>query len=77
MRQSIHQDGWLPHLFWAVVGKARDFLQGLIRQKAVPPKPTLDIDMAGFRAMRGLMIKAQDEAKAKASDTCRRMCCPT
>ena len=45
------------------MGKARDFLQGVIRQRAIPPKPTLDIDMAEFRAMRGLMIKVQDEAK--------------
>ena len=29
----------------------------------MPPKPTLDIDMAEFRAMRGLMIKVRDEAK--------------
>ena len=45
VRQSIHQAGWLPHLFRAIVGKARAFLQGLIRQRAMPPKPTLDIDM--------------------------------
>ena len=63
VRQSIHQAGWLPHLFRAIVGKAMDFLQGLIRQREVPPKPTLDIDMAEFRAMRNLMIKVLDEAK--------------
>ena len=63
VRQSIHQAGWLPHLFRAIVGKARAFLQGLIRQRAMPPKPTLDIDMAEFRHMRNLMIKAQDKAK--------------
>lgn len=62
VRQSIHQAGWLPHLFRAIVGKARAFLQGLIRQRAMPPKPTLDIDMAEFRAMRGLMIRVRDEA---------------
>lgn len=62
VRQSIHQTGWLPHLFRAIVGKAKDFLQGLIRQRAMPPKPTLDIDMAEFRAMRNLMIKVRDEA---------------
>ena len=28
----------------------------------MPPKPTLDIDMAEFRAMRGLMIRVRDEA---------------
>ena len=37
VRQSIHQAGWLPHLFRAIVGKARAFLQGLIRQRAMPP----------------------------------------
>ena len=63
VRQSIHQAGWLPHLFRAIVGKARDFLRGLIRQREMPPKPTLDIDMAEFRAMRNLMIKVRDEAK--------------
>lgn len=63
VRQSIHQAGWLPRLFRAIVGKAKDFLQGLIRQRAMPPKPTLDIDMAEFRAMRGLMIRVRDEAK--------------
>ena len=63
VRQSIHQAGWLPSLFRAIVGKAKDFLQGLIRQRAMPPKPTLDIDMAEFRAMRGLMIRVRDEAK--------------
>ena len=29
----------------------------------MPPKPTLDIDMAEFRHMRNLMIKVQDKAK--------------
>ena len=29
----------------------------------MPPKPTLDIDMAEFRHMRNLMIKLQDKAK--------------
>ena len=53
----------LPHLFRAIVGKAGDFLQGRIRQREMPPKPTLDIDMAEFRAMRNLMITVRDEAK--------------
>ena len=29
----------------------------------MPPKPTLDIDMAEFRYMRNLMIKVQDKAR--------------
>jgi hypothetical protein len=45
------------------VAKAKDFLQNLIREKDMPPKPALDIDMAEFRHMRNLMIKVQDKAK--------------
>lgn len=61
--QSIKSKGWLPNLFRGIVAKAKDFLQNLIREKAMPPKPTLDIDMAEFRHMRNLMIKAQEGAK--------------
>lgn len=60
--QSIKSKGWLPNLFRGIVTKARDFLQNLIREKNMPPKPTLDIDMAEFRHMRNLMIKVQDKA---------------
>ena len=51
------------HLFRAIVGKARDFLQGLIRQREMPPRPTLDINMAEFRSMQNLMIRVQSEAR--------------
>ena len=60
--QSIKSKGWLPNLFRGIVTKAKDFLQNLIREKDMPPKPTLDIDMAEFRHMRNLMIKIQDKA---------------
>ena len=60
--QSIKSKGWLPNLFRGIVAKAKDFLQNLIREKDMLPKPTLDIDMAEFRHMRNLMIKAQDKA---------------
>ena len=60
--QSIKRKGWLPNLFRGIVAKAKDFLQNLIREKDMLPKPTLDIDMAEFRHMRNLMIKAQDKA---------------
>ena len=43
--------------------KAKHFLQNPIREKGMPPKPTLDIDMAGFRHMRNLMIKVQDKVR--------------
>ena len=61
--KSIKSKGWLPNLFRGIVTKAKDFLQNLIREKDMPPKPTLDIDMAEFRHMRSLMIKVQDKAK--------------
>ena len=34
-----------------------------IREKDMPPKPTLDMDMAEFRRMKNLMIKAQEGAR--------------
>ncbi len=60
---SIRKSGWLPNLFRSIVNKAKDFLQNLIREHSIPPKPTLDIDMAEFRTMRNLMIRVQDEAR--------------
>lgn len=61
--QSIKSKGWLPNLFRGIVTKAKDFLQNLIQEKDMPPKPTLDINMAEFRTMQKLMLKAQDKAK--------------
>lgn len=46
------------------VAKAKDFLQNLIREKDMPPKPTLDIDIHKFRHMRNLMIKVQDKVSS-------------
>lgn len=61
--QSIRDNGWFPNLFRSIVNKAKDFLQNLIREKNMPPKPTLDIDISEFRHMHNLMIKLQDKAK--------------
>ncbi len=61
--KSIRSSGWLPNLFRSIVSRAKDFLQNLIREQDMPPKPTPDIDMAEYRHMRGLMIKVQDEAR--------------
>lgn len=61
--QSIKSKGWLPGLFRSIVSKAKDFLQNLIREHDMPPKPVLEMDMAEFRTMQKLMIKAQDKAK--------------
>ena len=61
--QSIKTNGWLPNLFRNIVSKAKEFLQNLIRQTALPPKPILNMDMAEFRTMQKLMIRVQDRAK--------------
>ncbi len=62
--EPVYQSkGWLPGLFRSIVSKAKDFLQNLIREHDMPPKPVLEIDMAEFRTMQKLMIKAQDKAK--------------
>ena len=61
--QSIKSKGWLPNLFRSIVGKAKDFLQSLIRQHDMPPKPTLSINMTEFRTMQRLMIRVQDRAR--------------
>lgn len=61
---SIRKSGWLPNLFRSIVNKAKDFLQNLIREHGMPPKPMLSIDMTEFRTMRNLMIRVQDEARA-------------
>ena len=60
---SIRKNGWLPNLFRSIVNKAKDFLQHLIHEHGLPPKPTLDIDMSEFRTMQNLMIRVQDEAR--------------
>lgn len=61
---SIRKSGWLPNLFRRIVDKAKDFLQNLIREHGIPPKPMLSLDMTEFRTMRNLMIRVQDEARA-------------
>ena len=62
--QSIRENGWLPNLFRGIVGKAKEFLQAIIREKDMPPKPVLDMDMDEFRTMQTLMLKVQKQAKA-------------
>ena len=34
--QSIRENGWLPNLFRGIVGKAKEFLQAIIREKDMP-----------------------------------------
>jgi len=60
---SIRDHGWLPGLFRSIVQKAKTFLDGLIRQREVPPQPTLHIDMAEFRAMQNLMAQLRRRAR--------------
>ncbi len=61
--QSIKAHGWLPNLFRSIVNKAKEFLQNLIRQTELPPKPVLNLDMSEFRTMQKLMIRVQDRAR--------------
>lgn len=61
--RSVQKHGWLPGLFRGIIQKAKEILQGLIRETAIPPKPTLSIDMAEYRTMQKLMNKVQDEAR--------------
>jgi len=61
--ESIRVHGWLPGLFRGIVQKAKAFLDGLIRQREVPPQPTLSIDMAEFRAMQNLMAQLRRRAR--------------
>ncbi len=61
--QSIRENGWLPNLFRSIVGKAKEFLQAIIREKDMPPKPVLNVDMDEFRTMQTLMLKVQKQAK--------------
>ena len=47
------------HLF-----TTKEFLQAIIREKDMPPKPVLNMDMDEFRTMQTLMLKVQKQAKA-------------
>ena len=38
-REKTEKKGWLPGLFRSIVSKAKDFLQNLIREHDMPPKP--------------------------------------
>ena len=69
--QSIKANGWLPNLFRSIVSKAKEFLQNLIRQTALPPKPVLNMDMAEFRTMKPLDSdkKGSKEVSAPAEAT--------
>ena len=38
--RSVQKHGWLPGLFRGIIQKAKELLQGLIRETVIPPKPT-------------------------------------
>lgn len=61
---SVQKHGWLPGLFRNIIQRAKEILQGLIRETMIPPKPMLSVDMAEYRKMQKLMVKVQDEARA-------------
>ena len=47
--------------FRSIVGKAKDFLQNLIRQHDMAPKPTLSINMTEFRTKRNPLTETADK----------------
>ena len=57
VKTFIEKWGWIPDLFSGIMGRAKYFLQALIREQAMPPKLTLDIDITEFHTMRSLMIR--------------------
>lgn len=59
--ESVTKHGWLPELFRKIVHTAKELLQDLIRDKALPPKPVLNMDIAEFRKMQKLKIRVQDK----------------
>lgn len=62
--RSVHKHGWLPGLFRDIIQKAKEILQSLIRETAIPPKPVLSVDLTEYRKLQELMDKAQNEAVA-------------
>lgn len=62
--RSVHKHGWLPGLFRDIIQKAKEILQSLIRETAIPPKPVLSVDLTEYRKLQKLMDEAQGEAKA-------------
>ena len=62
--RSVQKHGWLPGLFRNIIQRAKEILQGLLRETMIPPKPTLSVDLTEYRKLQKLMDKAQDEAKA-------------
>ena len=61
--RSVQKNGWLPGLFRKIIRKAKDFLLGLIREKELPSKPVLSVNMDEYRSMQKLMIRVQEEAR--------------
>ena len=47
--RSVQKHGWLPGLFRNIIQRAKEILQGLIRETMIPPKPTLSVDLTEYR----------------------------
>ena len=60
--QSIKEKGWLPTLFRSIIGRAKELLQSLIREKDMPPDilkedgyPDVQAFMRTFREMESVV----------------------
>lgn len=42
--RSVQKHGWLLGLFRNIIQRAKEILQGLIRETMIPPKPTLSVE---------------------------------
>ena len=71
--RSVQKHGWLPGLFRGIIQKAKELLQGLIRETVIPPKPTLSVDMAEYRKMQKLMNKVRTKPE-RSSNSCTENC---
>lgn len=47
--RSVQKHGWLPGLFRNIIQRAKEILQGLIRETMIPPNPTLSVDLTEYR----------------------------
>jgi len=58
---SFNHNGWKPSLFRSIIVKAKEFLQDIIRNFVLPPKPTLNINIEEWQSMQALMMKLRKQ----------------
>ena len=58
---SLNHNGWNPFLFRSIIMKAKEFLQDVIRNFVLSPKPTLNINIEDWQSMQDLMTKLRKQ----------------